>query len=129
MADFSVIRYHFESNNLPYFTFYPKSRKPIKAVVRHLPDSAPAEEISDGLMNLYFDIISVKQMSTTRRSPAEGMTTVNIPLFLITLLTASKSHEIFKLMRLCAIQIRAEYRSQDWSHVVLQLPTIRPCLD
>jgi hypothetical protein len=25
MADFSAIRSHFESNNLPYFTFFPKS--------------------------------------------------------------------------------------------------------
>jgi hypothetical protein len=80
-ADFSVIQLHFESNNLPYFTFYPKSQKRVKAVIRHLPDSACA----DGLVNFGFDVISVKQMSTTCQSPAEGTTTLNIPLFLITL--------------------------------------------
>jgi hypothetical protein len=29
MADFSANRSHFESNNLPYFTFCPKFQKPI----------------------------------------------------------------------------------------------------
>jgi hypothetical protein len=37
MADFSAIRSRFESNNIPYFTFYPKSQKPIKAETWHLP--------------------------------------------------------------------------------------------
>jgi hypothetical protein len=72
MADFSAICSHFESNNLPYFTFYPKSQNPIEAVIRHLPVSAPAEDISDGLVNIGFAAISVEQMSITRRSPAEG---------------------------------------------------------
>jgi hypothetical protein len=33
MADFSTIRSHFESNNLTYFTFHPKSQKPMKLCV------------------------------------------------------------------------------------------------
>jgi hypothetical protein len=41
-ADFSAIRSHFESNNLPYFTFYPKSQKSVKAVIQHLPFTTPA---------------------------------------------------------------------------------------
>jgi hypothetical protein len=36
MADFSAIRSQFESNNLPYFTFYSKSEKHINAVILHL---------------------------------------------------------------------------------------------
>jgi hypothetical protein len=103
-ADFLNIHSHFESNNLPYFTFYPKSQKPVKAVIWHLPASASIEDISDGL-NFGFDVISVKQMSTTHRSSAEGTTTVNIPLFIITLPRKSKSHEIFKLMSLCHIAV------------------------
>jgi hypothetical protein len=46
MADFLAIRSHFESNSLPYFAFYPKYQKPIKAVIRHLPFTTPAEDIS-----------------------------------------------------------------------------------
>jgi hypothetical protein len=56
---FSTIRAHFDSNNFPNFTFYPKSQKPIKAVIQHFPVSAPAEDISDGLVSLGFDVISV----------------------------------------------------------------------
>jgi hypothetical protein len=44
MADFSANRSHFGSNNLPYFTFHPKSQKPVKSVIRHLPVSFPAED-------------------------------------------------------------------------------------
>jgi hypothetical protein len=60
MVDPSAIRSHFESNNLPYFTFYPKSQKPIKAVIPQLRFTTPAEDISNGLMNLGFDVIRVK---------------------------------------------------------------------
>jgi hypothetical protein len=84
MADFSAICFHFKSNNLPNFTFYLKSQKPIKAAIRHLPVSTPARDISDRLVNLSFDVISVKQIFTTIQSPAEGTTMVNIPLFLRT---------------------------------------------
>jgi hypothetical protein len=59
MVDFSAICFHFESNNLPYFTSYPKSQKPIKAVIWHPPFTTPAEDISDGLMNLGFDAVSI----------------------------------------------------------------------
>jgi hypothetical protein len=108
MADISASRSHFESNNLPYFTFYPKSQKPLRAVIQHLMVLNPAEDISDGLVNLGFDVDSVKQMSTSRRSPAEGTTTVNIPSS--TLPRMSKPHEILKLTSLCLFQSRYKHR-------------------
>jgi hypothetical protein len=108
IADFSAICPHFESNYLSYFTLYPKSQKPKKAVIQHLPVSTSAEDISDRLVNLGIAVIRIKQMSTTRQSPAEGRTTVNIPLFLITLHRMSKSHEIFKLTSLCHTAIKTE---------------------
>jgi hypothetical protein len=37
MADFSAIRSYLENNNLAYFMFYQISKKPIKAVICHLP--------------------------------------------------------------------------------------------
>jgi hypothetical protein len=81
MTDFNAVRSHFDKNNLSYFTF-PKSDRPIKAVIRHIPIDTPAEDISDGLVTLGFDVVSVKQMSASRRSPAQGTNTVNLPLFL-----------------------------------------------
>jgi hypothetical protein len=80
MADFLSIKSHFDTNNLSHYSFYPKSEKPMKEVIRQLPRSTPAEDISDGLVSLGFDVISVKQMTATRRSPAEGSTTINFPL-------------------------------------------------
>jgi hypothetical protein len=101
-----------ENQNLPYFTFFLKSEKPIKAVIRHLPINTPAEDISDGLVDVGFDVITVKQMTTTRRSTT-GQSTVNLPLFLITLPRTPKSQEIFKLTSLCYIAVKVEaYKAQ-----------------
>jgi hypothetical protein len=61
MADFQSIRSLFDANNLSYYSFFPKFEKTIKAVIRHLPHNTPAEDISDGLVSLGFDVISVKQ--------------------------------------------------------------------
>jgi hypothetical protein len=60
MADFSAIQQYLTSKNLHYFTFFPKSQKPIKAVIRHLPGNTPAAEIYEGLVELGFDIVSNK---------------------------------------------------------------------
>jgi hypothetical protein len=64
MADFLTICSHFKSSNLPYFTFYCKSQRPIKAVILHLPFTSPAEDISDRLVDIGFDIISNNQIAT-----------------------------------------------------------------
>jgi hypothetical protein len=71
MADFSAIRKNLYNNNLSYFTFFPKSEKPIKSVVRHFSSNNPAQDITDGLVDLGFNIVSVKQMPTSRRSISE----------------------------------------------------------
>jgi hypothetical protein len=68
---FQAVKAHFDQNNLCYFTFFPKSEKPLKAVIRHLPSNTPAEDIAEALLGLGFDFISVKQMTTTRRSTPE----------------------------------------------------------
>jgi hypothetical protein len=89
MVDYLAVKAHFDSTSMSYFTFFPKSLKPIKAVIRHLPHNTPAEDISDGLVDLGFDVISVKQMSSTRRTPDEGPKI--LPLFLITHPRTAKS--------------------------------------
>jgi hypothetical protein len=114
LGDFAAVKSYLETHNLHYFTFYPKSLKPIKAIVRHLHLNTPEQEISDGLEDLGFDIISVKQMSNTRRSTSEGTLSKNLPLFLISLPRTAKSQKIFRLTDLCHIAIRVEtYRAQN----------------
>ncbi|XP_023721037.1 uncharacterized protein LOC111871883 [Cryptotermes secundus] len=112
MADFLAIKNFLESTNLSYFTFFPKSEKPFKAVIRHLPHNTPAEDISDILVSLGFDVISVKQM-ISRLTPPEGTKNTYLPLFLITLPRTEKSQEAFQLTNLCYIAIKVEaYRAQ-----------------
>jgi hypothetical protein len=113
MVNYQPLKTHFEPNNLSYYTFYPKSEKPIKAVIRHLPVNIPAENIVEGLVNLGFDVISFKQMSTARRSP-EGTTHITLPLFLVTLPRTTKSQDQFKLSSLCHISSKVEsYKYQN----------------
>jgi hypothetical protein len=108
LADFQAIKSYFDNQRLSYITFFPKSEKPIKAVIRHLPLNTPAQDLSDGLVNLGFDDVSVKQMTTTRRSSPEEPKITNLPLFLVTLPRRAKSQEIFRLPSLCHIAIRLE---------------------
>jgi hypothetical protein len=107
MADFQSVKSYFNSHNLSYFPFFPKDEKTIKAVIRHLPQNTPAQDISDELVNLGLDVINVKQMTTTRRSPQETKI-ITLPLFLITLPRTPKSQEIIRLQSLCHIAIRVE---------------------
>jgi hypothetical protein len=44
----------------------------LKAAIRHIPPDMPADEIYEALAELGFDVISVKQMSSNRRTPMEG---------------------------------------------------------
>jgi hypothetical protein len=43
MVDYHLVKGHLESNNLSYYTSYPKSERPIEAVIRHLPINNPYE--------------------------------------------------------------------------------------
>jgi hypothetical protein len=91
MVDYQSVKSHFDTNNLSYYSIYHKSGKFMKAVIRELPHNTLVEDISDGLVNLYFDIINFKQMTATRRSPPGGSKTINLFLFLILLPRAAKS--------------------------------------
>jgi hypothetical protein len=93
MADFQSVKSHFDSQNLSYYLFFPKSEKPIKAVITHLPLNTPAEDISDGLVSLGFDVVSVKQMTATRSSLPEESKIINLPPFLVILPRTAKSKE------------------------------------
>jgi hypothetical protein len=108
MADFSAIKSFFLSRKPSCYTFFPKSQKRIKAIIRHLPSNTPAEEIYEALVELGFDAVSVKQMTTSHRSPLEDPAKGNLPLFLITLPRNEKSQDIFKLTGLCHISIKVE---------------------
>jgi hypothetical protein len=124
MVDYQVVKTFFETKSLSYYTFNPKTEKPIKAAIRHLPINTPAEDIADGLMDLGFDVISVRQMSTDHRWP-EGYKSIASPLFLVTLPRTAKSQDIFKLPNPCDISIKAgSYTSQKHPYAVLKLPEV-----
>jgi hypothetical protein len=78
-----------------YYTFHSKSEKPVKAVIRPLPNDLPPEDISNGLQNLGFSVLSVKHMTASQLSPKGGTYTVNLPHFFTTVTRNTKSHETF----------------------------------
>jgi hypothetical protein len=113
MADYSAIKHHLEQNILQFCTFHPKSEKPIKAAIRHLPGDTPAEDISNELVALGFSVISVQQMTANRQLPKGETQIVNLPLFPDTLARSEKSKEIFNLNNISNIFIKVEaYRAQ-----------------
>jgi hypothetical protein len=84
MADYYSIGTYFDKNQLSYFTFHLKGNKPIKVLIQYLPTATPAEDISDGLQDVGFSVLSVKQMTTLRSSDGNSRQD-NLPLFLLTL--------------------------------------------
>jgi hypothetical protein len=85
MGDFLSVKSHVDLRELSYYSFSPKSEKPIKAVTCQLPHNTPAEDISDGLVSLVFGVVSVKQTTATRRSTPEEAEIINRTLFHVTL--------------------------------------------
>jgi hypothetical protein len=75
MVDYLAVKSLSHTNNLSYFTFHRKSMKP--------SSEHPSRRHTDRLVDLGFDVINAKQMSSTRRFPAEAPKT--LPLHLITL--------------------------------------------
>jgi hypothetical protein len=69
MADYLAMKSYLEKHNLHYFTFSPNSKKPLKAVICHLPPDTPAEDISNSLDDLGFNVINVRQLMASRRAP------------------------------------------------------------
>jgi hypothetical protein len=82
IADYSAIRALSDGKKMSYYTFHPKFEKPIRAVIRHLPIETPAEDMCNGLTELGFSLMSVRQLTTNRRSLE--VDTQKLTLFLIT---------------------------------------------
>jgi hypothetical protein len=108
MADYKAIQNLLSQKGPPFFTFYTKGDKPVKAVKRHLHSNTSSEDITVALQELDYEVISVRHMMIKRPSPEGGVTLVSFPLFLITLVRNQKSLDIFKISSLCIIIVKVE---------------------
>jgi acyl-CoA synthetase (NDP forming) len=108
MAGYKTIQNLLSQKGLPFFTFYTKGNKPVKAVMKHLPNNTSSEDITVALQELGYEVISVKQITAKRPSPENGVTLVPLPLFLFTLVRNQKSLDIFKASSLCNIIVKVE---------------------
>jgi hypothetical protein len=74
MVDFQAVKAHFTENSLAYFTFFPNSENPVKAVLRHLPRTLPQKTYLTGWWT------SVLTLSASNRClPLVGHLMVPIP--------------------------------------------------
>jgi hypothetical protein len=55
-----------------YLYISPKSLKPVKAVICHLPGNNSVVDVSNELMTLDFSVISVHQMTHSKLQPQRG---------------------------------------------------------
>jgi hypothetical protein len=94
------------------------------------PRDKPAEDISNSLEGLGFNIINVRQLTTNRRAPNGQTYLETVPLFLVTLMRNARSHEIFKLNTLNQNRYYEGRitQSSNWSYTMLKLPNHWPCL-
>lgn len=68
MEDYSTLKNCLEQNQTHYYTFHPKAEKPTKAVIRHLPGDAPAEDTAKNRMPaLGYKVHNVRKMTTSRQ--------------------------------------------------------------
>lgn len=49
MVDFEAVKTYFSNNNLSYYSFFPKSLKPVKILIRHLPINTLAQDNTECL--------------------------------------------------------------------------------
>jgi hypothetical protein len=107
MADYKLVQNLLSQKGLPFLTFYTKGDRPVKAVIRNLPNNTSSENITIALQVLSYEVINVKQMTGKRPSP-EGVTLVSFPLFLNTLVRNQESQNMFKISSLCNLIVKIE---------------------
>jgi hypothetical protein len=61
MADYKTIQNLLSQKGLPFFTFYTKGDKPVKAVIRHLSNNTSSEGVTVALQELGCEVISVER--------------------------------------------------------------------
>jgi hypothetical protein len=83
MVDYSTMKSYLEKNNLHCVTFSPNTKKPIRAVIRHLPLDKLVEDISNVLEDLGFNIINMRQMAANQRAPHGQAYVETLSLFLV----------------------------------------------
>jgi hypothetical protein len=109
MVDYSAMKSYPEENNLQYVTFPPNSEKSVKSQICHLHPDTPAEVVSNNLEALGFNIINVRQLTTSRRAQNGQIHVESLPLFLVTLTRNVTFQEIFKLNRHNHMIIKVQY--------------------
>jgi hypothetical protein len=93
----NAIQNFLTEKNLIFFLFYSKADKLVKAVIKHLPGNASAEDTTVVLQKLDYDVMSVKQMTAKRPVPeGKGVTHTSLPFFVVTLERNKKCPENFK---------------------------------
>jgi hypothetical protein len=85
MMDYSAIKSYLKINHPHYFSFSSNSEKPRKTVIHHLSPDTPAEDISDSLEDLDFNIINVRQIMVAQTAPNRQTHMEPLPLFLFAL--------------------------------------------
>jgi hypothetical protein len=75
MVDHSAMKSYLEKNNLHYFILSRNSVKPIMTAIHHVPTDTPAEDTSNSLEDLGFNVINLRQITATRTVP-NGQRTV-----------------------------------------------------
>jgi hypothetical protein len=100
MVDYSALMRNLDALKVTYYTFHPKSLKPMKAVILQLRGDTPDDDISIEIVTLSYSVISVRQMKAVRLQPQGGLQTFSTSLLLVAFMRNGEALEIFKLTNL-----------------------------
>jgi hypothetical protein len=110
--DYNATQKFLTEQNLHFSTFYTKTDKLVKAVIRHLPANISAQDMIVAFQEIDYDVISLQQMTAKRPTPEGGFShTPPPPLFLVTL-TRNQKLQKYSNLQLCVTQVE-DYRSRN----------------
>ncbi|KAJ4435142.1 hypothetical protein ANN_23718 [Periplaneta americana] len=72
----------FQDKHIGFYTFTPKSHKPLQVVIKKLPVQVTAQQIQEELLMLDFPVIGVRQLTTTRQTTGI-VEKFNLPVWVI----------------------------------------------
>lgn len=107
LADFQTTKDHLNKENIEYFTYQLRQDRPLRVIIRRLPNNVDTQEIHAALEELGFEVQNVRQLKKT-----ENGTDILYPLYAVSLTRSTKAQEIYQLNRLLFTVIKVEsYKS------------------
>lgn len=104
---FNKLKNLFQDKHIGFYTFTPKSHKPLQVVIKKLPVQVTAQQIQEELLMLDFPVIGVRQLTTTRQTTGI-VENFNLPVWVVSLKNNEVGRTVYDLKYICHQSILIE---------------------